>query len=221
MTHSLHRHGDRASLSEDYIVYMLTEKGAHEKGSTSAKKEFLDILLRHNADNVGSVIFENRVSIGRGATVQQLIDNVTERTEVLGVFRNKQVMKEVLKETKERDLGLSIVVSALIDETFDVCKDLSIVPHSINMSGGIMGKTELLPNDNILDIATMCGHGMVSRYLVEEMLARVKKGKTTPEEAAREIGGQCLCGIFNRQRCSKILKGMCSCEDSAVKALTQ
>jgi hypothetical protein len=38
------------------------------------------------------------------------------------------------------NLGLSVTVSGLIEEIFDICKELGIKPHSINLSLGVWGK---------------------------------------------------------------------------------
>ena len=48
---------------------------------------------------------------------------------------------------------------------------------------GFEGKTEHLPNEDVLKLATMCGHGMVSASLAKKMIDWVKEGRRTPEQA--------------------------------------
>jgi hypothetical protein len=58
----------------------------------------------------------------------------------------------------------------------------------------------------VLEITTMCGHGQVSRYLVDDLAEKVKKGSLSLEEAGRELGKPCLCGLFNPKRAEMLLQ---------------
>lgn len=107
---------------------------------------------------------------------------------------------------KEPDYGLSVTVSGLIDEVKDITRELSIKPHSINLSVGIHGKVQELPSPEVLEFVTMCGHGMISASLVEKLIEDVKAGSYTPEKAAEEMAGPCVCGIFNTERAAKLLE---------------
>jgi len=121
------------------------------------------------------------------------------------VYTSKKAIEGVLSELKEADLGISIVVSGIFDEVFDVCRRVGIEPHTVNMSLGTWGKTQLLPKSPILELCTMCGHAMISPKLVEMVIDRVKKGMT-PEEAVVELGKQCTCNIFNTVRAAEIIR---------------
>ncbi|GAJ11651.1 unnamed protein product, partial [marine sediment metagenome] len=68
--------------------------------------------------------------------------------------------------------------------------------------------TEKLPAPEILEFTTMCGHGMISRYLVEDVIERVKEGAISAKEGSLEIGKQCCCGIYNPARGEKLLKAL-------------
>ena len=70
---------------------------------------------------------------------------------------------------------------------------------------GVWGKTELLPSKEVLEITTMCGHAMVAANLVEKIIEDIKKGKTTPEKAAKKLAKPCECGIFNPTRAAELL----------------
>jgi hypothetical protein len=76
------------------------------------------------------------------------------------------------------------------------------VEHSL----GIHGATEKLPSQAILDISTMCGHGMVAFSLVEHLVDEVKAGRLTVEKAAQELAKQCVCGVFNPVRAAEIIR---------------
>ena len=102
--------------------------------------------------------------------------------------------------------GISIVVSGIFDEVFAVCKEVGIIPHTVNMSLGTWGKKELLPEAPILEICTMCGHAMISANLVKSLISRVKKGAISPEDAAVEMGKQCTCNVFNTVRAAELVR---------------
>jgi len=51
----------------------------------------------------------------------------------------------------------------------------------------------------------MCGHGLVSRYLAEDMVHKIKENHLTVEEAAQRLGVNCVCGAFNTARAVEIL----------------
>jgi len=52
----------------------------------------------------------------------------------------------------------------------------------------------------------VCGSGEVDVKLeVEKMIEDIKKGKTTPEKAAKKLVKPCECGIFNSIRAAELL----------------
>ena len=71
---------------------------------------------------------------------------------------------------------------------------------------GVYGATEKLPPEELLEIITMCGHGMISRDLVAKAIEDVKSGRKTPHDAAVMVAQPCVCGIFNVTRAEKLLK---------------
>jgi hypothetical protein len=92
------------------------------------------------------------------------------------VYTDIDTVQKVLQDLKTFDLGISIVVSGIFDEVFEACKNAGMEPHTVNMSVGTWGKTELLPDQLILELCTMCGHAMISSKLAELMIEKVKKG---------------------------------------------
>jgi len=115
-----------------------------------------------------------------------------------------------LRELKDRDIGVSIVVSGVHEDVEKLSLEVGLSPHTVEHSLGTHGKTERLPGENILEITTMCGHALVSPNLVVEMAEQIQRGKLTYHEAAVELSRICDCGIFNPGRAEKILRKMTS-----------
>ena len=63
-----------------------------------------------------------------------------------------------------------------------------------------------LPNEDVLKLSTMCGHGMVSSSLAKKMIDWVKEGRRTPEQASSYLARFCSCGVFNPAVRSGFLK---------------
>ena len=119
--------------------------------------------------------------------------------------RNRDKCFKVIKKIHEMDLGLSVVISGLNEDILDMCQQLDIKPHSANYSLGVHGATELLPPEEVLELLTMCGHGMISKDLVKKAIDEVKRGKKTPYDAAVMVAQPCVCGIFNVSRAERLL----------------
>jgi hypothetical protein len=88
------------------------------------------------------------------------------------------------------------------------CSDLGLepAPHTVNHSLGVWGRTETLPEQDVLEISTMCGHGMVAFGLIRDMVAEVKAGRLTVREAAERLAEPCECGVFNPDRAAALLE---------------
>jgi len=102
-------------------------------------------------------------------------------------------------------LDLSIVLSGIIQHTNECCSNTDIIPHTVEHSLGIHGRLDYLPDDKVLEVSTMCGHGMVAFSLIEDLSEKVAKGKLTPEKAGEMLSKQCHCGVFNTKRAEKLI----------------
>ena len=202
MTHTLHRRGDRASLSQDYIVFTMSAKGLNEEGSAERMKKFLGILLNHHAVNFGDMVTGNCHVKSR----EEILQNIQSTSIVHGVFTDEQDVVDILKELKEADLGMSVVVTGVHDETEKSCRKSDLAKHTVENSLGIFGQSKKLPADEILQLTTMCGHGMVPANLVERVIVQVKRGKKTVREGAVELTRPCHCGIYNPVRAERLLQ---------------
>ncbi|MHB8990638.1 MAG: hypothetical protein ACYC66_03200 [Chloroflexota bacterium] len=211
MTHTLHRQGSVESLKKDYSVLALVARQfdlATEERKASAVKRLQGIcetMARHSPANLGSLYVKDG-TYAHGMKAEEVRDGLKPNGFVLCVYDDKEKLKGVLTELKEKDFGISITVSGLIDEVFATCEEVGLQPHTISYSMGVWGKKELLPRMELLEITSMCGHAMTSANLVNKAIEEIKAGRTTPEKAAIEIARPCACGCFNTARAAELLR---------------
>jgi hypothetical protein len=193
MTHTLHRHGSVESLKEDYVVLIARAQGIYAPCRVCFQRKFprFYALIRKMALKLGIV---KLLDIGGGFGVT--------------VLNNRKELAGYLKKLKEKKMktGVSVVVSGLFDEVNDCLKELDLSPHTVMFSLGHLGKIEVLPKEEVLEITTMCGHHMVSPKLVEKLASDIKKGKITRREAVRVMANQCVCAAFNQTRAVKLME---------------
>lgn len=201
MTHTLHRRGDRESLSRDYIVFTMSAKNFNEEGSAERMKTFLQILLKHRPVNYGDMVTGNC----HVKSQEEILGNIQTTSIVHGVFTDEQDVVEILRELKAADLGISVVVTGVHEETERECRAAGLAKHTVENSLGIFGQYRKLPADEILQLTTMCGHGMVPANLVERVLVQIKRGKKSLREGALELTRPCHCGIYNPVRAERLL----------------
>jgi hypothetical protein len=202
MTHSLHRFGTVESQKNDFVWFMYQAKGVNDVNSVDKGLQFIEVVEKYGSENWGDVRTGCKLEHG----VEKIRENLTDRSRLRGVFTSKEQVVKFLKDIKERDLGQSVIIAGLLDEIIDACKEAGLRPHTINYSLGIWGKKELLPEDDVLAITTMCGHHMISSGIVEKNMKLVREGKKDAEKAAREMAVLCPCGIFNQVRAQEILE---------------
>ncbi|HID86825.1 MAG TPA: hypothetical protein EYP55_05530 [Anaerolineae bacterium] len=206
MSHTLHRRGTAENLSNDYVVLAMSAKGINEEGSAAKLREFLRLARRHNPVNMGDMRTGNMYQVD----VEEIIARVRDTSIVHAVFTDIEAVTEFLREVKEAELGMSVVVSGLFEPVRECCRRIGMrpAPHSVEHSLGIWGRTERLPEERVLEIATMCGHGMVSFNLVREAIEDVREGRVTPKEAALRLTLPCVCGVFNPVRAAQLLEAL-------------
>ncbi|MFQ6095846.1 MAG: hypothetical protein ACE5NN_06855 [Candidatus Bathyarchaeia archaeon] len=180
----------------------MSARGVNEKGSASKLAESLRIVLKTGAVNLGDMKTGNIHRVDP----EEIIRHIDDRSIVHGVFTNKEDLTKLLCALKDADLGMSVVVSGLFDEVFEAVREAGLKPHSVNISLGVWGKRELLPKEEYLKISTMCGHGMISPFLIEKLVDDVKKGGVTVDEAGRKLAECCVCGVFNPVRAAKLIR---------------
>ncbi len=204
MTHSLHRRGSRKSLEGDYVFQPYPAKGINDDNLPEKFGRIIDIVEDIGSPNWGDVKTGPKVSV----SVDEIKGKLSKRSRVRGVLTERGDVVEFLKRMKEADIGLSLVISGLTDEVLGACREAGLKPHSINVSLGIWGKKELLPEESVLEITTMCGHHMVSPKIVRALAKSVARGAMAPEAASENLAKLCPCGIFNPVRAAELLKTM-------------
>ena len=199
MTHTLHREGVKEG-SNDYVILAMVEGNDSQKLDNLA--ELFGIILKHKPINyTGKALFPN-------LTDEQLLQ-LYKRTKIgMAVFDKREALVQALKEIKDRELGISVVVSGLFSHIRVDCRKLGLPMHTVNYSLGVWGKREKLPDPKITDITTLCGHGLVSLNLVQFLVREIRRGKKTLEEAAGVLAQPCICGVVNTTRVKELLKDM-------------
>ena len=205
MTHTLHRTGSPESLSRDYVLLFMPSKDINHVGSGPKLRRMLEICLENGAIRIGDCRLGNQYYQGG---VDKLLAHVEDRAVVHGVFNDPDKVVAALKQLKAEDLGLSVVVSGLFDKVRECCGKSGLTPHTVNNTLGRWGQTDRLPPQDVLELNTMCGHGMVTVKLIEDTAAKVKSGEMTPEQGAERLFKPCMCGIFNADRAARLLTAM-------------
>lgn len=217
MTNTLHRYGAPETLEDDYVVFAMAARGLNERGATEKYRRFLEIAARHHPNNMGDATKGGLFRPTKGLNplahwfrkdernAPALIQDVKAPTVVSAVFDMPDKVVAFLREIKNADLGLSINISALTDRADELAREAGITRHSVEYSLGFFGNKEVLPNRRVLQLSTMCGHGMVSFGLAQKMMDWIQEGRRTPEQAAGYMARFCTCGVFNTCRAARIL----------------
>jgi hypothetical protein len=204
MTNTLHRQGAVEDLSGDYVIFVTMARGINREGSAPKIHEFLRICQKHNPVNIGSskmgTVLQEDVSF------QDLVTGLKDGSTSAAVFTDLGTLKTVLGELIEADLGISINISGLLEGVQECCHANGIERHSVEHSLGFWGSRDRLPEREVLEINTLCGHGMVSFSLIRKMMDQVRMRKLTPKEAAEIMGRCCECGVFNTTRAEHLLE---------------
>ncbi len=218
MTNTLHRFGDAESFRDDYIVFAIASRGKNDEGALEKLQRFLRMAIPFKPVNLGDA--RNGGSLrpckkmhptshwnrDMKPDFEAVVKGFTHITTAAAVFDSRVAAEDFFKAVKEAELGLSINISTSVDGAEQCCHVAGVPRHSVGYSLGFEGKTEKLPNSQVLLLSTMCGHGMVANSLAKKMIDWVKEGRRTPEEAASYLQRFCSCGVFNPSRAKRILE---------------
>jgi hypothetical protein len=202
LTHTLHRLGARESLEEDYVILVMSAKGVNDKGSSDKLRKALTLAMKFDPVNVGDMKTGSMYS--KGIDMQRILDGVKDTSIVHGVFSSFENASKYLKALKAENLGLSVVISGLFDKILEMTQQNGLAPHTINLSLGRFGRTDLLPE--VLPVTTMCGHHQVSPRLVRKLANQVRNGLMSTEQAGKELSSLCVCGVFNPVRAAEYIE---------------
>ena len=218
MTNALHRYGDSRTLQNDFIVFAIPCRGYNDKDCVPKLREFLRMAVKHNPVNIGDGskggMYRPSKELNPLAhwtrknepAIEEVVEKVSDPTTVAAVFDNREAVENFVGELRKADLGLSINISALVDRAQECCHDIGLNRHSVEYSLGFMGKTDRLADRQVLELSTMCGHGMISSSLAKKMIDWVKEGRRTPEQAVTYMARFCSCGVYNPARAKRILE---------------
>ena len=203
MSHTLHRIKTDTGKTDDYVVLIMPARGINNKDCVNVYRKYMKLLYAFEPVNMGGLKIGTLVT----SSFEELMENVSEDAPMLhAVYKDRDTLIAVMKALKEADYGYSVVVSGLVDDVDCCAKSAGIQRHSVDLTLGIWGNTSKLPPESVLEITTMCGHAMVSANLVNKMVDDIRKGLTTPGQAAVKLAEPCACGIFNTDKAERLLR---------------
>jgi hypothetical protein len=204
MSHTLHRAGSEESFENDFCVVSRPAMGFNDKGAAPKLRKIMKILFDAGVNNSGSLTSKENM-LTKDFDQQKMLDRIEDNSPLNACFSKRGNLVTALKQLKDEDLGISVVVTGLRDRIEDICEEVGLIPHSVDISLGILGKTELLPDEETMCVSSMCGHAMVSAGLVAQIRKSVEDGTLSPEEGAKRLAKPCYCGVFNIQRSEDLL----------------
>jgi hypothetical protein len=218
MTNTLHRYGEAASFDDDYVIFAIPCKGKNDEGAVEKLKAFLSICAKHAPSNMGnsdagsyrpSRNLSPKVHWQRDLSPDHkgVVAGVHRTATAAAVFDSSEKAEACLRELISADLGLSVNVSAAVEGARELSAACSIARHSVEYSLGFDDPNNRLPEGKVLELSTMCGHGMVSSNLARKMIDMVNQGRRSPEEAAKTMARFCPCGVYNPARAKRLLEG--------------
>ncbi len=218
MTHTLHRIGEEKDFENDIVVMMMAAKGFNKEGSAGKKKEYLKIAFKYNPVNYGEGVklyLPDKLNGKDEHYLEYIISNINDDSTPVAVFDNIENVKGLIKELKEKNLGLSVVISTSIKNVNEIMQSPEInqkifaLEQRVLKEGdnvGIYADIYLLPPKDVVKLHSMCGHGMISYSLIERVINDTKLGRIDAKTGAEILSRPCSCGIFNKEKAEKILE---------------
>lgn len=205
MTHTLHRRPEYKIEGEDFTILCMAAQGYNDHGAGEKLKEIYKLVASTSPDNLADDNLGGRFT---GHTDAEILDHMGDKAYIGAAYKDRTRLKAALAKIKAADLGMSVVVTGKHEAVFQVLKEVDIKPHTVNMSLGFFGKKEKVPAEEILAVSTMCGHGMVPKQRIENMIEDVKQQKCSAKEGGEKLASACTCGIFNPKLASEILESL-------------
>jgi hypothetical protein len=215
VTNTLHRYGKAPAFSDDYIVFAMPSK--NDEGAIEKLRTFLKICARHRPSNMGASgqgSYRPSRSLNPGVhwnrdldpDFETVIAGVKKAGTAGAVFDSKEKATACLQEVVDEDLGLSVNISTSVEGAKEAGEACGIHRHSVEYSLGFTDPHDRLPRGQLLELATMCGHGMVAFSLAQKMLDMVREGRRTPEQAVATLSRFCPCGVYNPSRALRLIE---------------
>ncbi|MCB8815139.1 hypothetical protein [Desulfosporosinus shakirovi] len=137
MTHSLHRIGSEETFQDDYVLISRPAMGINHVGCSPKIRRTLEIIFEEGPTNLGSLTTQENMTMGLDP--QKMIAKTEDNSPVMCCFNERQKVVNVLTRLKEEEVGLSVVVTGLIDNVLGICQEVGLKPHSVNISLGVHG----------------------------------------------------------------------------------
>jgi hypothetical protein len=226
MTNTLHRYSEHYAferppnpepVKDDFIVFAMATRGVNDDDLVEKYRAFLRLALKHDPVNIGDAtkggMLRPRQDLNPKAhwkrdlrpDPEEVIAGIEGHTTVAAVFKNYQDMKDFVDDVRSANLGVSVNISAPIQEAERCCREAGITRHSVEYSLGFCGRVDKLPDATVLELTTMCGHGMISANFAKKMIDWAKENRRRPAELAGTMARFCICGVFNVGRAERIL----------------
>jgi len=227
VTNTLHRYSDHYAVERradarpvdnDYIVFAMSTRNINDDNLVEKYRTFTQLALRHDPVNLGDAtkggVYRPQRNLNPLAHWQRdqrpdpegVIRDIEGHTVMSAVFTTFEDMEAFVKDLAAADLGVSINISAPMDAARRCCQEVGLRRHSVEYSLGFQGNVDRLPDKTVLEISTMCGHGMVAHNLVKKLLDWIKEGRRTPEDATKYLARFCICGVFNTVRAEELFE---------------
>ena len=200
MTHTLNRTGLTEEKSGEEIIFLAMVQAKYKNEKAEVMKELASIIVKYNPSNF--------IGAPTGFTPEVLVKVAGRLSIITAVFHDMETVTELIHEIKSKKLGISIVLSGLFSDINHVCQKTGLKEHTHNISLGVFGQIQDLPEKEVMDITTQCGHALISPHYVKHLAKKVSKGKMTSKEAAGLLIKPCVCGIGNKERIGQILDSM-------------
>ena len=199
MTNTLHRRGTPEDLRHDFVVFATVHGGKGRPEIAEAFRRFREIVAKYDP------VIRPEPNLGTYKNIN-VIEPAPAEPGPSATFDDYAKVEQVVAELKAADLGISVNISGPLDEVACACQAAGFTRHSVEHSLGIHGNRELLPTADVLEVNTLCGHGMVSHNAVRRMIDLVKQRKITIDQAAELLARPCTCGVFNKARARQVLE---------------
>ncbi|MBN1881887.1 MAG: hypothetical protein JW885_06910 [Deltaproteobacteria bacterium] len=200
MTHTLDRIGLSENHSGEEIVILCMVHYKHKEEKSEEIQEIARTVLKYKPNNF--------IGFPLSIPEEYLLPMAAQAGIVTAVFTDMSSITSLVRELREKALGISVVLSGLFSDVRKICDETGLTEHTTHYTAGVFGKTDELPDHLTLEITTQCGHALVSSHYVSNIVKKIRKGMLTSEEGAELLAKPCVCGIVNKKRTAEILAKM-------------
>src|SRR4030095_10189299 len=157
MTNTLHRYSEHYALERpatpapvcnDFIVLAMASRGINDDGLVEKYRAFLRLALKHHPVNIGDAakggMLRPRQDLNPTdhwrryyqSNPEDVIAGIEGHTTAAAVFDNYQNRKAFVDDLQRANLGISVNISAPIEDAARCCRDTGIIRHSVEYSLG-------------------------------------------------------------------------------------